>query len=44
MEPTSSMHRIFLSCTSIDLHAHRHAVRRLIEKFDEHVVIEDFGA
>ena len=39
------MLRIFLSCTSVDLRRHRHAARRLIEKFDEHpVVMEDFGA
>src|SRR5690348_203116 len=37
--------RIFVGCTSVDLKAHRHAARRLIEKFDEHaVVMEDFGA
>ncbi len=45
MEPPRSMLRIFLSSTSVDLHAHRRAVRRLIAKFDEHpVVMEDFGA
>ena len=39
------MLRIFVGCTSVDLRAHRHAARRLIEKFDEHaVVMEDFGA
>ena len=39
------MLRIFVGCTSVDLKMHRHAARRLIEKFDEHaVVMEDFGA
>jgi tetratricopeptide (TPR) repeat protein len=39
------MLRIFVGCTSVDLKRHRHAARRLIEKFDEHaVVMEDFGA
>ncbi|HEY7340867.1 MAG TPA: tetratricopeptide repeat protein [Ktedonobacterales bacterium] len=37
--------RIFVGCTSVDLHAHRDAVRREIEAFDEHpVVMGDFGA
>src|SRR6185437_8721625 len=45
MEPSRSMLRIFVGCTSVDLKAHRQAARRLIEKFDEHaVVMEDFGA
>src|SRR5690348_15691385 len=45
MEPPRTMLRIFVGCTSVDLKAHRHAARRLIEKFDEHaVVMEDFGA
>ena len=45
MESPRSMLRIFVDDASVDLHAHRHAARRLIEKFDEHaVVMEDFGA
>ena len=45
MEPSRSMLRIFVGCTSVDLHAHRDAVRREIDAFDEHpVVMGDFGA
>lgn len=44
MDSPRSMLRIFGGCTSVDLRAHRHAARRLIEKFDEHaVVMEDSG-
>ena len=38
------MLRIFVGCTSVDLHAHRAAVRHEIDAFDEHpVVMGDFG-
>ncbi len=40
-----SMLRIFLSSTSVDLKAHRDAVRHVVDTFDEHpVVMDDFGA
>ncbi len=45
MEPSRSMLRIFVGCTSRDLEKHRDAVRREIDAFDEHpVVMGDFGA
>src|SRR6185312_4059315 len=45
MEPSRSMLRIFVGCTSRDLEKHRDAVRREIDAFDEHpVVMGDFSA
>ncbi len=45
MEPSRSMLRIFVGCTSRDLEKHRDAVRHLVDMFDEHpVVMGDFGA